>query len=134
MKIATFNNGETKTTRSESATYAWRIVRKSDGKVLKVSQSKSYDNAVKSSHLAIDDLWQLDTDDLRIDTYTARGHNRRATMKQVREAKEENVRRRAIRATLVDIEIVEFDDQTKRDSEYRQKWQDIYDNDMQDLY
>ena len=25
-------------------------------------------------------------------------------------------------------------DQQKRDAEYRQKWQDIYDNDMQDLY
>ena len=31
-------------------------------------------------------------------------------------------------------EIVEFSDQQKRDTEYRQKWQDIYDNDMQDLY
>lgn len=135
MKIATFDNGETKTTRSESATHAWRIIRKSDGKVLKVSQSKSYDNAVKSSHLAIDDCSALDTDrDLWLDTYTARGHNRRATMKQVRAAKEENARRRAIRETLVTIEIVEFSDQQKRDAEYRQKWQDIYDNDMQDLY
>ena len=27
-----------------------------------------------------------------------------------------------------------INDQQKRDAEYRQKWQDIYDNDMQDLY
>jgi hypothetical protein len=134
MKIATFDNGDTKTTRSESATHAWRIIRKSDAKVLKVSQSKSYDNAVKSSHLAIDDCHALDTDDLFIDTYTARGQNRRATMKQVREAREENARRRELRANLVIIEIVEFSDQQTRDAGYRQKWQDIYDNDMQDLY
>lgn len=134
MKIATFDNGETKTTRSESATHAWRIIRKSDGKVLKVSQSKSYDNAVKSSHLAIDDCSALDTDDLRIDYVVSRNWNGRQTMKQVRAAKEENARRRAIRETLVTIEIVEFSDQQKRDAEYRQKWQDIYDNDMQDLY
>jgi len=134
MKIATFDNGETKTTRSESATHAWRIVRKSDGKVLKVSQSKSYDNAVKSSHLAIDDIYVGFGADLELDTFTARGINRRATMKQVRAAKEENARRRAIRETLVSIEIVEFSDQQKRDAEYRQKWQSIYDNDQQDLY
>lgn len=27
-----------------------------------------------------------------------------------------------------------FNNQQKRDAEYRQKWQSIYDNDMQDLY
>lgn len=107
MKIATFNDGTTKTTRSPSATYAWRIVRKSDGKVLKVSQSKTYDNATKSSRMAIDEC-PLGCDDLMIDWYTARGHDLRATMKQVREAKEENTRKRAIRATLVDIEIAEY--------------------------
>lgn len=107
MKIATFNDGTTKTTRSPSATYAWRIVRKSDGKVLKVSQSKTYDNAAKSSHMAIDDC-AVGGDELVLDWYTARNLNRRATMKQVREAKEENARKRAIRATLVDIEIAEY--------------------------
>ena len=109
MKIATFKDGTTKTTRSDSATFAWRIVRKSDSKVLKVSQSKTFENAQKSSTMAIDDCYALDANgDLRLDTYTARGHNRRATMKQVREAKEENTRRRAIRATLVDIEIAQY--------------------------
>ena len=113
MKIATFNDGSTKTTRSDSATFAWRIVRKADGKVLKVSQSKSFENAQKSSTIAIDDCYGLSADGdadraLWLDTYTARGHNRRATMKQVREAKEENARRRAIRASLVDIEIAEY--------------------------
>lgn len=107
MKIATFNDGTTKTTRSPSATYVWRIVRKSDGKVLKVSQSKTYDNAAKSSHMAIDDC-AVGGDELVLDWYTARNLNRRATMKQVREAKEENARKRAIRATLVDIEIAEY--------------------------
>lgn len=113
MKIATFNDGTTKTTRSDSATFAWRIVRKADGKVLKVSQSKDFDKAVKSSKMAIDDCYGLSTDgdadrELWLDTYTARGHNRRATMKQVREAKDENARRRAIRASLVDIEIAQY--------------------------
>ena len=108
MKIATFTDGTTKTTRSPSATVAWRIVRKSDGKVLKVSQSKSFENAQKSSFMAIDDCSALDTDDLRIDYAVSRNWNGRQTMKQVREAKEENTRRRAIRATLVDIEIVEY--------------------------
>lgn len=108
MKIATFNDGTTKTTRSDSATFAWRIVRKADGKVLKVSQSKDYDKAVKSSRLAIDDCSALDTDDLRIDYVVSRNWNGRQTMKQVRDAKEENTRRRAIRATLVDIEIAQF--------------------------
>jgi len=27
-----------------------------------------------------------------------------------------------------------FSEQAQRDAEYRQKWQDIYDNDLQDLY
>lgn len=108
MKIATFNDGTTKTTRSPSATYAWRIVRKSDGKVLKVSQSKTYENAAKSSHMAIDDCWELDANDLHIDYTVARNYTGRCTMKQVREAKEENARKRAIRATLVDIEIAEY--------------------------
>ena len=113
MKIATFKDGTTKTTRSDSATFAWRIVRKSDGKVLKVSQSKSFDNAFASSRLAVDDCYNLSADAdvdqaLWLDTYTARGHNRRATMKQVREAKEENARRRKIRHSMVDIEIAEY--------------------------
>lgn len=111
-KIATFNDGTTKTTRSDSAKYAWRIVRNTSGEVLKMSQSKSYENAVKSSKLAIDDCWQLnnvsDLYDLTLDFYTARGHNRRATMKQVRAAKEENARRRELRTKLVDIEIAEY--------------------------
>jgi hypothetical protein len=108
MKIATFNDGTTKTTRSETAKYAWRIVRKSDGKVLKVSQSKSYGNAFRSSDMAVDDCSALDTDDLRIDYVVSRNWNGRQTMKQIREAKAENYRRRKIRATLVDIEIVEY--------------------------
>ena len=107
-KIATFNDGATKTTRSDSAAYAWRIVRKSDGKVLKVSQSKTLENAQKSSAMAVDDCSALDTDDLRIDYAVSRNWNGRQTMKQVREAKEENTRRRAIRATLVDIEIAQY--------------------------
>ena len=108
MKIATFDNGETKATRSDSATHAWRIVRKSDGKVLKVSQSKSLENAQKSSRMGIDDVYVGFGADLALDTFTARGINNRATMKQVREAKEENARRRVIRETLVDIEIAEY--------------------------
>ena len=107
MKIATFNDGATKTTRSDSATFAWRIVRKDDGKVLKVSQSKSLENAQKSSTMAIDDCYGFGAE-LALDHYVSRGQDRRATMKQVREAKEENARRRAIRATLVDIEIAKY--------------------------
>ena len=106
MKIATFKDGTTKTTRSDSATFAWRIVRKSDGEVLKLSQSKSLENAQKSSVMAIDDVYL--GRELHLDTYVARNLDRRSTMKQVREAKEENVRRRAIRATLVNIEIAEY--------------------------
>ena len=57
--------------------------------------------------MAIDDC-AVGGDELVLDWYTARNLNRRATMKQVREAKEENARKRAIRATLVDIEIAEY--------------------------
>lgn len=106
MKIATFTDGTTKTTRSESATFAWRIVRKADGKVVKLSQSKSLENAQKSSVMAIDDVYL--GREVNLDFYVSRNLDRRATMKQVRDAKAENTRLRAIRATMVEIEIAEY--------------------------
>jgi len=106
MKIATFKDGTTKTTRSQSATHAWRITRWFDGAVVKLSQSKSYENAVKSSRMAIDDIYL--GDDLHIDYVVSRNWNGRQTIKQIRDAKEENARRRALREKLVTIEIAEY--------------------------